>query len=291
MTNKQTNNSKYLVSKAISYVCEAPFLAIPTFLILCLLLEKNNFLEIAIICLFFGTIIPILVLFIWTKLKKIDRDFTIKEDRNRPLLMAAIIYFIGALILWLFQANPLITAIMLCYGTNTIIVFIINLKWKISVHAMGITGPTTALMFANPWFFIFGLIGPLVMWSRLTLKKHTVGQLLAGSFFGYMLTAIQLYYLTKLMGFNINVDMLLIFLIIIGLTLPPLLLALGNYLKSKGIIDGYRRLIFYLLSFGLFIIFLAILPIIPTIALTFSGIISITIVYFEKLVFNKNKSI
>ena len=282
MANEQINNRKYLISRAISNLCEAPFLAIPTFLILCLLLEKNNFLEIAIICLLFGTIIPILVLFAWTKLKKIDRDFTIKEDRNRPLLIAATIYLIGGLILWMLQANPLIAALMLCYGINTIIVFIINLKWKISVHAMGTTGPTTALMFANPWFFIFGLIGPLVMWSRLILKKHTIGQVLLGSFFGYILTAIQLYYLTKIMNFTGDVDISLILLCIIGLSLPPFFLLLANYLKAKGRHDRSKIVLYFFIvvSILIFLIFSIFSSFIPIVALILCGIISIIILHF-----------
>jgi len=273
------NERKLLVSKAISYVCEAPFLAIPTFLILNLLLNQNNFLEIAIICLFFGTIIPILVLFTWSKFKKIDRDFTIKEDRNRPLLMAVVIYLIGTFVLYFSSANPLIISLMFLYATNTLIVFFINLKWKISVHSMGIAGPTTVLMFINPWFFIVGLIGPLIMWSRLILKKHTIGQVLAGSFLGYILTATQLYYITKLIHFNVNVDIFLILLCIIGLTLPPLFLLLRSYLKDN-VVSDRTRIIFYCIVCVSLLVFLSFSSFAPIIALILSGMVSILVSHF-----------
>ena len=169
---------------------------------------------------------------------------------------------------------------MLCYGINTIIVFVINLKWKISVHSMGLTGPTTALIFLNPWFFILGLFGPLVMWSRVILKKHTILQVIAGSILGYILTAIQLYYLSTLMYFNVNIDLYLILSIIIALNIAPLALFLINYLNDKNSYEGHTRKIFYFLIFGSFVLFLSFSSFIPNIALVLSGIVSLTIAYF-----------
>ncbi|MDR2967316.1 MAG: phosphatase PAP2 family protein [Methanobacteriaceae archaeon] len=286
MENERMVKNKYLFSKWVSYIFEAPFLAIPTFIILNLILDMNNFLIIETICLLFATIIPVLVLLLWRKTKGVDINFTIKESRNYPLLIATLIYFLGTFILWLFSANPLIMAVMFCYGSNTLIVFFINLKWKISIHSMGVTGPTIALLFINPWFFILGLIGPLVMWSRLVLKKHTVSQVLVGSLLGYLLTAIQLYFLTKLMHFNVNVEFYLILLIITGLTLPSLLLSLKSYLDNNHFYDRYVSKILYFLVFGLFFVFLSFFSFIPSIALILSGSISIVIEYFETHVFH-----
>jgi len=233
MENKKMIGKKYLFSKWVSHICQAPFLAIPTFIIINLTLDMGNFLIIETISLFFATIIPIIIVVGHGKIKNVDVDHTVKETRKYPLLIATFMYFLGTLILWTMDANPLAIALMFCYGSNTLIVFFINLKWKISVHAMGITGPTTALLFISPWFFIFGLLSPLVMWSRLTLKKHTNGQVLAGTILGYLLTFIQLYYLTSLMNFNMNVDFYLILLSITGLSLISLVLSVVYYLKPS----------------------------------------------------------
>ena len=284
MKNEEMINNRYLFSKWISYICEPPFLAIPTFIVLNLFLNMDDFPIIESICLLFGNIFPILTVLIWGKIKGVDRDYTIKETRNYPFLIATFLYFLATLILWLFSANPLTMAVMFCYGSNTLIVFFINLKWKISVHAMGITGPVTALMFINPWFFILGLLGPLVMWSRITLKKHTLGQVLAGLTLGYLITAIQLYYLINLMHFHLNVDLYLILLIITGLSLPPLVLSLKSYLNDKND-EGHTQRIFYFAVFGSFIMFLNFSSFIPLMALAITGIISIALGYFGGLDF------
>jgi membrane-associated phospholipid phosphatase len=219
---KDIDGLRCFLAKIISYVFEAPFLAIPIFLILNFFLDNEKFLLIESISLLFSTILPILLVASWSKIKKIDKDYTVKETRNHPFLIAVGIYFIGAFILWLSSANPLTIGLMFCYGTNTLIIFFINLKWKISVHAIGITGPTTALMFFTPLSFLLGLFAPLVMWSRLTLKKHTINQVLAGSILGYILTFVQIYCLLKIMDFALSIDVTLMIVIIFCLILISL---------------------------------------------------------------------
>jgi membrane-associated phospholipid phosphatase len=229
------NNLKYFLAEKISYVFEAPLIAIIPFLIFNFYLNPENFLQVESISLLFATISPIFLIITWSKLKKIDRDYTIKETRNYPLLIMVIIYFIGSLILWVMKANPLSISLMLCYAFNTLIVFFINLKWKISVHSMGISGPTTAILFFSPLGFILGLLGPIVMWSRTTLKKHTTKQVLAGSILGYVLTFIQIYFLLNIMDFTINIDPILIIGIIIALLVIQLIFYLKGYLDNDNI--------------------------------------------------------
>lgn len=220
MRNYYSNDYSDKIAKYVSYVCEAPILAIFVFLILNLFLDYDNLLLIESISLIFGTLFPILFVVYWSKYKEIDRDYTDRHSRNFPFIIAVIIYLIGTIILWFLNANPLTIVLMFCYGTNTLIVFLINLKWKISVHAMGVTGPTTALLLFNPLGFLMGLIAPLVMWSRVVLNKHSPNQVLAGAICGYLLTFIQMYLILNIMNFKINIQLsswLILGLIIISI--------------------------------------------------------------------------
>lgn len=106
-----------------------------------------------------------------------------------------------------------------------------------------------------------------------------------GSILGYILTAIQIYYLTKSLNFNVNVEFSLILLLMVALSLPPLVLSLVSYLKDKWNYDGYIRIVFLFVAFGLFLIFLSFSSFIPTIALVLSGSISIVIVYIWRIRF------
>jgi len=110
--------------------------------------------------------------------------------------MVIIFYVVGVIVLFATGAPPLTSALMVCYLNNTLIVLLFSLFWKISIHAMGISGPATALIYLFGWpGLLFSLLVPLVVWSRLHLKRHTPSQLIIGTILGYLLTALQLYLL------------------------------------------------------------------------------------------------
>jgi hypothetical protein len=67
-----------------------------------------------------------------------------------------------------------VTALMLCYFGNSFIMMLINWKCKISVHASGITGPATALVYSIGLIALpFMLLVLPVGWARIELKAHT----------------------------------------------------------------------------------------------------------------------
>jgi len=76
--------------------------------------------------------------------------------------------------------------------------FIINIFWKISIHAAAIGGFTGGLFFVsfllhtNPvaFFIVALLVGGLVMTARLQLKVHTRAQVFCGYLLGFFFTAI-----------------------------------------------------------------------------------------------------
>ena len=145
----------------------------------------------------FAGIIPVLLTIYWSMLvRNIPYDIPDKGDRTWLLILVIISYGIGATAFFLLQAPWLLTGLMICYCTNTIIVLVINLWWKISVHAMGIAGPMAAVLFAVglPALLLLGFLLP-VMWSRVYLRRHTLCQVIAGAVLGFILTGIQLFLL------------------------------------------------------------------------------------------------
>lgn len=184
----------------ISSIGQPALVSIPTFLILnYYILMGNNFLYITTICIVFSAIIPIITTLFFIKTMKTDFDITDRTKRTIPLIFAVVSYLVGFFVLWDLNAPAITTVLMLIYSTNTFIIILINLSWKISIHAMGIAGPTAALIytFGIPGA-IFGVMIPLVMWSRVNLNKHSVNQVMAGALLGLFLTTIQMYYLVPL---------------------------------------------------------------------------------------------
>jgi membrane-associated phospholipid phosphatase len=186
----------------ISYIAYAPIISLPAFAVInYFFLNFHDFVVITTICAIFACIMPVLLVFRWIEGKrhhgqKIDIDIPERKDRNYPLIIAILSYFIGTAVLYTLNAPTMTTILMFCYFSNTLIVFFINLYWKISIHAMGVAGPTVVLIYAfGPIGAVFATIIPVVMWSRVYLKRHTIGQVVTGALLGFILTILQIHYL------------------------------------------------------------------------------------------------
>ncbi len=197
---KKTEIPKKGFAEFISNAAYAPLVSIPVFaLINIFLLNLYDFIIITSVCVIFAGLMPILLVLWWLKGKhgngaKIDMDIPERTDRNFPLLLVISSYLIGFIILYIINAPLITTVLMFCYFSNTLAVFLINLRWKISIHAMGVAGPAVALIYVfGPFGTIFALLIPFVMWSRVYLKEHTLSQVIMGAMLGFLSTAIQIY--------------------------------------------------------------------------------------------------
>lgn len=169
-----------------------------------------GFLMVNSVGIIFFVLIPFLILVSMKRSKSVDSmDVKEREERHRPFMNGVLSMGAG---LVCFQYLPLqygLIYIILCMISinNTTIAAIINLKWKISVHAMAMSTSATV---------IFYLSGPLtlnwpgistaalvlcasliiviliVQWSRVRLGMHTPSQVVAGTLLAIILTAIQL---------------------------------------------------------------------------------------------------
>ena len=153
--------------------------------------------KILITCFLCSNLLPIITLFLLQKKGLIsDLDASIKEERITPLLLGIGYAVLGFLLLHIQEANMLIKGLMFCTITNTIVILLITRYWKISIHAMGISGLLSVLWIHGiEYALIMFIILFLVAFSRVILKAHTVAQVTIGSILGLTLTFIQLHLL------------------------------------------------------------------------------------------------
>jgi len=135
---------------------------------------------------------------IWLMMKRGDvNDLFIskREERTMPYLFSFMAYVFWALFMWRTLQFPMfIVAMGMGSAVSIFIIVFINLKWKISAHAAGMGGLCGSVFGVcyrtaiNPvWFFVvILLISGLVALSRLELKAHTPGQVLAGFVVGFI---------------------------------------------------------------------------------------------------------
>lgn len=159
----------------------------------------------------FFALIPLGV--VWLLLRKGHVDsLDIRVRRRRIVPFAAgVASFAGGLLALAGVETPamtLIVALTLCLIFNAVVMTVITLAWKISVHGAGIGGLVGLLLFlrivpilppnhasvAVDAALITSLLAvPAVVWARVRLRAHTLGQALAGAAAGIFLPMIELY--------------------------------------------------------------------------------------------------
>ncbi len=189
------NGLKYF-SIFISIIFHPLIISAYTFYILVYQIEDNlsNKNNIFFICLIFSNIIPIITV-LYLKYKKIisDLDASIKEHRLLPLSLGVVYASLGFIFLYNIQANLYVQGLMFSYITNSIIIILITKYWKISIHAIGVTGPFAVLyLFGYKYITLMILITILVCAARIILNAHDFKQVIIGSIFGFLSTFLQI---------------------------------------------------------------------------------------------------
>ncbi|HXW77518.1 MAG TPA: hypothetical protein VEJ20_08920 [Candidatus Eremiobacteraceae bacterium] len=130
----------------------------------------------------FFTLAPLsFVLYLYLTGRISDFEMSERPERERVFAGFVIIYLIAAVALSLVRAPAPLQAVAWGTWATAVASMVITRWWKISTHAFGITGPFAAM------FVLFKLqplpyvaLVPLVCWSRLYLRSHTIAQVLGG---------------------------------------------------------------------------------------------------------------
>jgi len=142
------------------------------------------------------------------------------------------------------------------YSVNTGVVLLFTIKWKISVHTTGLSGPNAALiLLLGPVGALFGILYPLIIWSRVLLEKHTLAQAISGGVQGYFLTVLEMYLFMNILNLPIvgMVSLADSLLYILAIIATPVILGVLSYTtKSRGL--------FIILEAICLILFLAFTP-------------------------------
>ena len=137
-----------------------------------------------LIALFFTVFAPWSIVLYMRRRGEISELFIPKRhDRLRPLFLYFASSWLGVGILYLIHSPPALYALMVCVAVQGTIALLITMRWKISLHAMGLwaaCGVVIALY--GGWWAV--VPAGLVSWARLVLQAHSVSQVLVGSIVG-----------------------------------------------------------------------------------------------------------
>ncbi len=137
-------------------------------------------------------------LFVYKLLKKgVISDFHMinRKERIKPLVVITLNTLLGIYIFHIIGAPPIHILISISSFLSILIIFIITLFWKISVHSVAISGLCIVTMSQMSDLTVpFAMLIPIVAWSRVQLSHHTVLQTIAGVFLGILTFGVPFYF-------------------------------------------------------------------------------------------------
>jgi len=141
----------------------------------------------------FTFVLPVLNIYLMYKLKRIQ-SFTLsaQNERTFPYIMTAIFYFGLFYLFYDLRIWESIKLFVLCAGTAILFTAVINLRYKISAHMVGIGGivgmmiSLSILLQYDLLLFIIAtiLIGGVIGWARIVLEEHKPSQVYTGFLLG-----------------------------------------------------------------------------------------------------------
>jgi len=143
----------------------------------------------------FTFILPAINTLILLKLGRIN-SFEMETSRERVLpYLSTFMYYLALFYLFYSaQFSPIFIILILGAALSVLMTLIINFKWKVSAHAVGIGGIIGAamgislrLMIDLQLIILLALmIGGLIGFARLRLNAHTPAQVYAGYLTGFL---------------------------------------------------------------------------------------------------------
>jgi membrane-associated phospholipid phosphatase len=137
----------------------------------------------ACLTLFFLTLGPMVYVLIGVRKGWLsDVDVSRRTERAGPFLFGITSVALGLILLRYVNAPKNLETLLLITTISGVMMLIVTLWWKISIHASSMAGVATMLtalygVVMLPTFLL--LI--LVSWSRVVLRRHTTAQVIAGS--------------------------------------------------------------------------------------------------------------
>ncbi|MEA4909474.1 MAG: phosphatase PAP2 family protein [Chloroflexi bacterium] len=185
----RTRTWDFRLARAISHIGSPTSLAVIGILIVALWLNTAAAWYWASFEIFVTILIPVgYVIYLLKRRRITDFDIYHRHQRTGPYILMLTCCTVTLAAMWLGLA-PAILILFAAVGLiQILLMFLINLRWKISGHAAAMASFTMLLfVLMDRAALPFVLAMPLMIWSRVRLRRHTLAQTIAGTLLGITL--------------------------------------------------------------------------------------------------------
>ncbi|NSW58031.1 MAG: hypothetical protein HPY44_18660 [Armatimonadetes bacterium] len=123
-------------------------------------------------------VIPFLIVFLlWRTGRVTDMHVALREQRTIPFIGALVSAACGLVALRAAGAPTELIALGAAFMVNGMVLTVVTLAWKASIHAATLAGCILGLtMVGSLQFLWLGLALPVVFWARMRRNRHTLAQ-------------------------------------------------------------------------------------------------------------------
>ena len=146
----------------------------------------------AFVILFFLSFGPMVYILVGVRIGKFtDSDVSMRSQRVGPFLFGITSALIGLGTLFFTHGPKNLQTLLLITIVSGFVMMIVTFWWKISIHASSLAAAATLLtaLYGSVVLPVFVLL-LAVCWSRVVLRRHTLGQVIAGSLVSIGLTSL-----------------------------------------------------------------------------------------------------
>jgi hypothetical protein len=163
--------------------------------------------RITFIIFVFSFLFPVINIYILYKLRRIPSiTLSSQKDRTYPYLITALFYFGLFYLMYDINIWSVIKFSVLISGIVILLTALINLKYKISAHMVGIGGLLGALISISSiirfdmtaFYVLVILLAGVIGFSRLKLEEHKPSQVYAGFLLGLTTQVVLFFALQKM---------------------------------------------------------------------------------------------
>ncbi len=150
----------------------------------------------------FTFLLPAINAFMLLRMGRINSlEMETPAERVIPYGTTAVYYFALFYLFYNRQLPSVFKILILGAAISILLTFIINRKWKISAHTIGIggiAGATLGMMYRlqldmNIFFMIIILLAGIVSYARLKLNAHTPSQVYTGFLLGFVVELVLMF--------------------------------------------------------------------------------------------------
>jgi hypothetical protein len=156
--------------------------------------DAKNMILVAVLTCTFGLPAAFIPIYIYSKIAA-SAEMGQRQERHIPLIITALMYYFSFYLLRRMEVPTIIQAFLLASTISVCANLIINTKWKISAHMIGIGGligliiSISILYHADIMLYLMIsiLVGGVIGYARLSLNAHTPSQVYIGLVTGFLL--------------------------------------------------------------------------------------------------------